>query len=172
MDVPMTEGKKMSELLDIKTYPEDILKVSCEDVKKITDWEIKLMDNMLYTMYATKGIGLAAPQIGIGSKVIVIDVGNGPVKLINPVVEEREGSGKMVEGCLSLPGIEVEVNRPYKVLVKGIDLNEKEIKIEAEGLLARVLQHEIDHLTGKLLIDYMNIFQRILLEKKIKRNEK
>jgi peptide deformylase len=102
-----------------------------------------------------KGIGLAAPQVGINKMLIVVDIGNGPIELANPEVIESTGYDIKEEGCLSVPETIVNVKRSYKVIVKGMNDKGKIVEIKTEGLLARVLQHEIDHLNGKLIIDYM-----------------
>jgi peptide deformylase len=120
-----------------------------------------LFEQMLYTMRYYKGIGLAAPQIGISKQLIVADTGEGIIRLANPVIIEKSGSGEMEEGCLSIPDKKVNVTRPYKVVVSGLSYKGEKVEIKAEGLLARVLQHEIDHLTGKLIIDYLPFFERI-----------
>ena len=107
---------------------------------------------MADTMYDAEGVGLAAPQIGVSKRVIVIDIGEGLLELINPEILEREGQDRQVEGCLSVPGVQGEVIRAYRVKVKGWDRKGEEKVIIGEGLLARVLQHEIDHLDGVLLL--------------------
>ena len=121
---------------------------------------------MVYTMQYFGGIGLAAPQVGIPSRLIIAGVGNRIVKLANPQIIETKGRDKMAEGCLSIPNIRVEVKRPYEVVIEGINEKGKLTQIKAKGLLARVLQHEIDHLNGKLIIDYMGIFGKLKLKLK------
>ena len=108
---------------------------------------------MLETMYNVEGVGLAAPQVGILKRVIVIDVGEGPIVLINPKIIDSKGECMMKEGCLSIPGITGEVIRPEIVTAEALDLNEEKVVIEGEGLLARALLHEIDHLDGVLFTD-------------------
>jgi peptide deformylase len=108
---------------------------------------------MVETMNSADGVGLAAPQVGILKRVVVIDVGEGVIKLINPEIIEAEGSQYDVEGCLSVPGEQGEVERPNKVKVKALNENGEEITIQGEGLLARALCHEIDHLDGILFVD-------------------
>ncbi|MFC1566365.1 peptide deformylase [bacterium] len=144
----------MKTILEIKFYPDEVLRLEASNVEKITQKEKKLFENMLHTMYANKGIGLAAPQVGISLKLIVVDVGNGAVKLANPKVISCNGGSFFEEGCLSLPGEQVKVMRPDKVVVEAMDEHSKTIRISAEGLLARALLHEIDHLNGKLIIDH------------------
>lgn len=118
-------------------------------------------------MYADAGIGLAAPQVGINEDLIVVDIGSGLYKLINPKILKKSGSQVNQEGCLSIPGVCVKVKRANNVLVKAEDESGKEVSIEAEGLFACVLQHEIDHLSGKLVVDYASLFERIKIRKKL-----
>lgn len=152
--------------LDIKKYPDKILRSKCQVVEEITENEIRIFEMMVYTMQYFGGIGLAAPQVGIPSRLIIAGVGNRIVKLANPQIIETKGRDKMAEGCLSIPNIRVEVKRPYEVVIEGINEKGKLIQIKAKGLLARVLQHEIDHLNGKLIIDYMGIFGKLKLKLK------
>lgn len=130
-----------------------ILRKTSRVVDKIDDKIITLLDDMVETMYKEEGVGLAAPQIGILKRVIVIDVGDGAIKLINPELVNEEGEEIDLEGCLSVPGKSGEVKRPKKVKVKYLDIDNKEKIIEGTGLLARALCHEIDHLNGILYID-------------------
>jgi len=131
-----------------------VLRHPASEVKKVDQVIIKLAEDMMETMHQSEGIGLAAPQIGISKQIIVADVGEGEeVKIINPVITESNGRETGLEGCLSLPGIYGEVIRAACIKVEGIDLSGKMFTMEAEGLLARVLQHEIDHLHGMLFTD-------------------
>ena len=147
------------EPLKIKEYPDKILRKNCADVKEITDIEKNLFEKMIFTMNHFCGIGLAAPQIGIGRKLIVAEVEKTIIKLADPRIVAIKGIDKMIEGCLSVPDLTVEVERPYEVIVKGLNEAGRTVEIEAKGLLARVLQHEIDHLKGKLIIDYNNCIE-------------
>ena len=122
-------------------------------VKNINKNIIKLLDNMAETMYEYNGIGLAAPQVGVPKRVIVLDIDEKLIELINPEIISSEGSTTAYEGCLSCPGLTGEVTRANKVVVKGLDRDGNEVIIEGEDLLARCLQHEIDHLNGVLFID-------------------
>ena len=141
--------------LKIHTIPDPILRAECLSVDEITSNEINLFKNMVYTMNINEGIGLAGPQIGIAKRIIVLKDEKGKIiKLINPRIVSSSGSGVMTEGCLSIPHRSVEIVRPYEVTVIGRNEKDKEVQIEAKGLMARVLQHEIDHLSGKLIIDY------------------
>lgn len=147
--------------LDIKKYPDKVLRKECEPVGRLTDEERKIFDEMLFTMRHFYGIGLAAPQIGISRKLIVADVEGSVVKLADPKIIEASGADNMKEGCLSVPGISVDVKRPYKIAVTGLDVHGEPVRIEAEGLLARVIQHEVDHLKGRIILDYMGAFERL-----------
>lgn len=132
---------------------DDVLRERAKEVKKITQNIIKLLNNMRDTMYANKGVGLAAPQIGVSKRVIVVDAGDGFVELINPEIAASEGESTDSEGCLSIPELLGDVKRAAKVKVKGINRAGVVYEMEAEGLKARAFQHEIDHLDGILFTD-------------------
>lgn len=140
-------------LRNIRTEEDEILRKKSRKVDEINDRILTLIEDMKETMYAADGVGLAAPQIGILKRIVVIDVGNGPITLINPEIMSVEGSQIDYEGCLSIPGEQGKVKRPFKVKVKALNEENKEIEIEGEELLARALCHEIDHLNGILFID-------------------
>ena len=137
----------------ILKFPNPVLRKKAKAVKKVTPEIVKLIDDMIETTHAAPGVGLAAPQVGRSIQVIVADVGPGPIALVNPKVLERSGSQVFTEGCLCLPGVEAPVERASWVRVKGLDRDGNEMFVTAEGLLATVLQHEIDHLEGMLFID-------------------
>ena len=137
----------------IRTYGDDILRKKGKVVDEINQRILLLIKDMIETMYNSKGVGLAAQQVGILKRIVVIDVGNGPMAIINPEIIEVLGSQLSNEGCLSLPGIQKDVVRPEKVRVKALNEKGEEIVIEGEGLLAIALCHEIDHLDGVLFID-------------------
>ena len=151
------------EPLKIIKYPDDIVRKRCALVDKITESEIKLFKDMLFTMRYFKGIGLAAPQIGVNKSLIVADIGYGVIQLANPKILKMEGFVKWEEGCLSVPGAIVAIRRPDEIVVSGINEKNKAIELRARGLLARVLQHEVDHLNGKLIIDYLGLLGKIKL---------
>ncbi|MBW4828627.1 MAG: peptide deformylase [Clostridiaceae bacterium] len=130
-----------------------ILRKKSREVTKIDDRIKTLLNDMVETMYENEGVGLAAPQVGILRKVVVIDVGEGILKLINPEIIEKEGESLDIEGCLSVPNRAGKVLRPERVKVKYLDIDGNEKTIEGTGLLARALCHEIDHLNGILFID-------------------
>jgi len=139
----------------IVKHPDEILREKAKPVKAVTPSIQKLLTDMAETMYDAPGVGLAAPQIGISKRVIVIDVGDehGLIEMVNPEILESSGEQFGPEGCLSIPGLQGDVRRKNKVKVKGLDRNGNEYTIEAEGFLARAFQHEIDHLNGVLFID-------------------
>lgn len=156
-------------ILDIQIYPSPFLRKKSMPVKEVGDLQRKLLDDMAETMYKNNGVGLAAVQVGINKQLIVVDVGEGLVKLANPIIVQRKGKDTLEEGCLSLPNICIKVSRPKTVTVKGLDENGKFVEIQADGFLSKALQHEIDHLKGVLIIDYASLWQRLLLRKKLKR---
>ena len=140
-------------LLEIKKAGAPVLKEICAPVERV-DAKLKdLLDNMAETMYEANGIGIAAPQVGEAVRMVVIDIGDGLIELVNPKITFREGSETDSEGCLSVPGIFGEVERASKVKVEFLDRRGKRKHITAKGLLARCIQHELDHLEGGLFID-------------------
>ena len=143
-------------LLKIYTGEDPVLRKKCRSITKIGKKLRTLAKDMLETMYHANGVGLAAPQVGISERMVVIDVGTGPIVLINPEITKTEGENRDVEGCLSIPGRSEYVTRAERVNVAAYDLNGKKINLAAEGLLARAFQHEIDHLNGILFIDYLD----------------
>ena len=132
---------------------DDILRKKARSVDNVNSRIRSLLEDMAETMYHADGAGLAAPQVGILRRLVVLDIGVGLIKLINPVIVEADGEQQEQEGCLSIPGIYGEVKRPEKVTVKALDENGKPLDLEGVGLLARALCHEIDHLDGILFID-------------------
>lgn len=151
----------------ILTYPDPVLEKTARSIELVSETEKRLLNDMLETMYLSQGIGLAAPQVGIPKRAIVLDIGDGPIQLINPIVSKKTGSETGEEGCLSFPGVMVKIRRAAKITFRGLDEDGKLIESEAEGLLARAIQHEIDHLDGKLIIDYVNPIKRFFLRKKL-----
>jgi peptide deformylase len=152
---------------EIRIYPDPILRKKALPVKNIDGQVKKIADRMAEAMYANKGIGLAAPQIGIPSQIIVVDLGEGLNILINPEIVEGEGESVLEEGCLSLPNIEVPVKRRDKVFIWALDLDGKGVNLELIGFPGRVYQHEIDHLNGILIIHHISRLKRELLVKKM-----
>jgi len=139
--------------LTIKLYGHQVLRRKSQEVKEINEEIGKLIDNMARLMHRNGGLGLAAPQVGILKRVIVADVGDGLTSLVNPRIVWRQGRHIMSEGCLSIPGISLEIKRSQEVIVEGLNRDGEKIQLGAVGLLARVLQHEIDHLDGILIVD-------------------
>lgn len=137
----------------VRTSEDEILRKKCKSVGEINDRILTLLDDMAETMYAANGVGLAAPQVGVLRRVVVIDVGEGLIELINPVIIEQSGAQCGNEGCLSVPGKQGEVTRPERVRVEATDRDGDRFVMEGEGLLARAFCHEIDHLDGILYTD-------------------
>ena len=151
------------EKLDIVLYPESGLREVCKPIAEMNDAIDKLIDDMFYTMYDAPGIGLAAPQIAVQERLIVVDVSeskNQPIALINPEIIRSAGQISWEEGCLSLPGIYATVKRPSDIIVRGMDREGKQVEFEANDLLAVCIQHEIDHLNGKLFVDHLSGLKR------------
>ncbi|HNR12023.1 MAG TPA: peptide deformylase [Thermodesulfobacteriota bacterium] len=156
-------------LRTIVTYPDDILRGKAKQIENIDGSVITLAEDMAETMYLSRGIGLAAPQIGVQSCLIVADIGNELIELYNPMIIAAERAFVAQEGCLSVPDIMLEIERAEKVVVEGINREGKKVTLEAEDLLARVLQHEIDHLQGTLIIDHASRIQRQLISGRLKK---
>ncbi len=140
-------------LREIRMYKDEILRKKSREVKDVNERIKTLAGDMAETMYKADGVGIAAPQVGVLRRIIVVDAGSGLITLINPEVVKSEGEQVGVEGCLSIPNVAGEVSRPQIVTVKGLNANGEPIEITAEDLLARVLCHEIDHLDGVLFTD-------------------
>lgn len=137
----------------IREMGDDVLTKVCKEVEKVTPRTKVLIDDMFDTMYDAMGVGLAAPQVGVLKRIVTIDVGEGPILLINPEIIETSGEQTGEEGCLSVPGKSGVVTRPNYVKVRAFDEDMKEIVLEGEGLLARAFCHEIDHLDGHLYVE-------------------
>ncbi len=155
-------------ILNILTSEDETLRKKCRPVDKITPRILTLLDDMKETMYRANGVGLAAPQVGILRRIVVIDVGEGIIELINPEIVSAEGSQTDREGCLSVPDECGIVTRPMVVTVKALDRNGKEIVITGEELLARAFCHEIDHLDGRL---YTDIAERMLTPEEMEEDD-
>ena len=159
---------------DIHTWPSEVLRKKAAPVEEVDDDLRRLADDMLETMYAAPGIGLAAPQVGVSKRLIVIDLSSGMEKdqlvvLANPEIVSSEGEIDSEEGCLSLPDLSVKVCRAEKVVVRGLDREGRTVEVQGEDLLAKALQHEIDHLDGVLLLDRVNPVRREIAKKKLKK---
>ena len=140
-------------ILNVIQYPNPILKKKAKAIRTVDGRTKALIKNMITTMYAASGIGLAAPQVGELVRIIVLDVGEGEIVLVNPKITKKKGKQIFKEGCLCLPGVEAPVERASHIIITGLDEKGKKITLEAEGLLATVFQHEVDHLEGKVFID-------------------
>lgn len=162
-------------MLEIRQLGDPVLRERADEVEEVTDELRELAEQMLDTMYESEGIGLAAPQVGISKRLFVADIQepeSEPIAIVNPVILERSGSERGEEGCLSLPGLSGEVDRASQIVVEGLDLDGKPMRREESGLLARVLQHEIDHLDGILFIDHLSPIKRRILLKKWRKLQK
>ncbi len=140
---------------DVRVFGDPILRTKATDIDEIDGTLVAVVDDMLSTMYAEPGIGLAAPQVGISKRLFVYDLGEGPNAIVNPVIAESDGEWVYEEGCLSVPGLSWEIVRPKQIHLTGYDMDGNEVSVEADELLARLFQHELDHLEGKLLIDHL-----------------
>lgn len=160
-------------MLEVKKYPDPKLREKSKEVGEITPEIRKLVEKMVLAMGKEKGMGLAAPQVGVLKKIIVFETGEGAAALINPKII-KYGSEKFldVEGCLSFPGIWLRIKRPKKIEVEATDLRGEKVKLSAEFMAARVLQHEIDHLAGILFIDRIGFLQKCKVRKQLKELEK
>lgn len=161
----------------IRKYGSDVLRQVAEPVEEITDEIRQLANKMLRAMYDSEGVGLAAPQIGISKRIIVLDVDPydpdcEPIALINPEIVERTGKEDSEEGCLSVPDVRGEVKRSENVTVEALDLDGNMVRIEATDLLARAIQHEIDHLNGVLFVDHLGRLKQQLIKKQLRKIKK
>lgn len=163
-------------VLPIITLPDPILRKISDPIEKVDEAVVQLMDDMLETMYAAPGIGLAAVQVGVPRRVVVVDVSGDdeekkPLAMANPEIVGLGSSTRVYEeGCLSLPDVLVDVERPETVTVKYIDRDGKQQELEAEGLLATAIQHELDHLDGQLIIDFLSRLKRDMIIRRFKKN--
>jgi peptide deformylase len=165
-------------LLTIRVFPDDVLKRKAEPVATVDDGVRKLLADMAETMYASHGIGLAAPQVGVSRRIVVIDVpadeeegtkGSGLLYLVNPRIVARDGSTTTTEGCLSFPRLEIDVKRAARVRVAHLDDRGEERETAADGLLAICLQHEIDHLDGVVFVERLGPVSRRLALREFER---
>ena len=145
---------------DIRTFGDPVLTSVAEQVENIDGKIVRLSQAMLQAMYQAPGLGLAAPQIGVQKQIFVYDVDGEPVTLLNPRIVESRGEWVYDEGCLSIPGLYVEMLRPKEILLKGINIDGEEVSVEADELLSRLFQHELDHLNGVLMFERMTPDQR------------
>jgi peptide deformylase len=161
--------------LTILEYPDPRLRTHAAPVARVDDSVRELIDDMLETMYAAKGVGLAATQVNVHQRILVADVSeekNAPLIFINPEILSRDDVGTMQEGCLSVPGFFEDVDRAHQVRVRAQGRDGKTFEMDAEGLLAVCIQHEIDHLEGKLFVDYLSELKRTRIRKKLERDHR
>jgi peptide deformylase len=162
-------------VLPIITLPDPVLRKISDPVERVDDAIVKLMDDMLETMYDAPGVGLAAPQVGVLKRVIVLDTADdgeppNPVAMANPELIAIGSTTRLhEEGCLSIPDVRVEIERPTTVTVRYLDRDGKEQQLAADGLLATAIQHEIDHLDGQLIIDFLSRLKRDIIIRKFKK---
>ena len=161
-------------VLPIRNCLDPVLRKKCDLIQNINQNLVDLSEDMIETMYDALGVGLAANQVGIASRLIIVDLGfqeekHDPLVIVNPVVTASEDEEMGQEGCLSIPEVFADVKRFRKVEVKGVDLDGKDIRMEAEGFLARAFQHELDHLEGKLFWDMLGKIKRDILKRKFKK---
>jgi peptide deformylase len=162
-------------LLNVLHFPDPRLRTRAEPVEAVDDDVRRLVDDMFETMYAAPGIGLAATQVNVHRRVIVIDVSEGkdqPLCLINPEITALDGVEEMEEGCLSVPGVYERVSRADRITVSALDRDGAPYSLDAEGLLAVCIQHEMDHLEGKLFIDYLSEMKRGRIRKRLEKRER
>ena len=169
-----TTGESLMAVLEILTYPAPALRRKCLPVERVTERIRELARAMLDTMHDAPGVGLAAPQVGENVRLIVVDVsvGKDPKQvhfLVNPEIESAEGERIVEEGCLSLPGVTEKIRRRETVRVRALNLEGEEVILDAREVLAFVLQHEIDHLDGKLILDRLNKTKRDLVKHRLKK---
>lgn len=160
--------------LKILEYPDPRLRRVARPVESVGARERKLVEDMLETMYEARGIGLAATQVDEDIRVVVMDLSEGrdePQVFINPEITDRSGSKSYEEGCLSVPGVYAEVTRAERVGVRALDIDGKAFEVDADGLLAVCIQHEIDHLDGKMFIDYLSPLKRRMIGKKLRKQQ-
>ncbi|QKK01582.1 MAG: peptide deformylase [Pseudomonadota bacterium] len=161
--------------LDILEYPDPRLRRVAKPVEKVGERERQLAADMLETMYAERGIGLAATQVNEGIRLVVMDLSDTrdePRVFVNPEITEASGSQRCEEGCLSVPGVYAEVERADSVRVRALDLDGDVFELDASGLLAVCIQHEIDHLDGKVFVDYLSPLKRRMVEKRLRKQQR
>ncbi|HLS80086.1 MAG TPA: peptide deformylase [Steroidobacter sp.] len=162
-------------LLPILEFPDPRLRTRAEPVEQVDAALRQLIDDMFETMYAAPGVGLAATQVNVHKRLLVIDVSESrkePLALINPEILERDGVAETEEGCLSVPGVYDKVRRAERIRVRALDRAGKPFDMDAQGLLAVCIQHEIDHLDGKLFVDYLSELKRTRIRKKLEKERK
>jgi peptide deformylase len=158
------QSKKDKKVYTVVTHPSKILRKKTKQVQKVDPGLCRVLSTMVYTMYKNSGIGLAAPQVGLCLNMAVVDAGEGVYKLINPILIKKSGTDTMHEGCLSVPALLVSVKRPKTITVEYTNEFGKKVVKSFSGLTAKAIQHEMDHLKGKLIIDHMSWFRRMKIK--------
>ncbi len=159
--------------IEIRTYGDSVLRRTADQITEIDSETKQIAEKMVEAMLRANGIGIAAPQIGVSKRIIVLDLDGKFHVLINPeIIETSQESEEILEGCLSIPGVDADITRKLRAHLRGVTLDEKTIDIEGEGLMARAIQHEIDHLNGVLFIDYLSPARRRSLLKEYRRKQK
>jgi peptide deformylase len=158
----------------IYLWGDPVLEQPSDPVTNITEREVKLVDDMVETMYKAPGVGLAAPQVGVPKRIMVTDATGGEDKkqllvIVNPEIVATDGEQYEEEGCLSIPGFSATVVRPKRVVLKGVDLNGKDVILEGSDLLARAFCHELDHLNGTVFLDHLSFIKRDMIKRRIKK---
>ena len=161
----------------IVRYGEAVLEQVADEVRNITDAEVQLVQDMVETMYKAPGVGLAAPQVGVAQRIMVTDTSGGEkddnlLVIINPEIVSTDGEQYEEEGCLSIPGFTERVRRPKKIVIRGVDMDGREIILEGQDLLARAFCHEMDHLDGVLFLNHLSFIKRDLIKRKIRKRVK
>ena len=158
----------------IVRYGDTVLQQKAKEVENITDAEVLLVQDMVETMYKAPGVGLAAPQVGVSQRIMVTDTSGGEKEdnllvIVNPEIVATDGEQYEEEGCLSIPGFSERVRRPKKIVIRGMDLEGREILLEGQDLLARAFCHEMDHLDGVLFLDHLSFIKRDVIKRKIRK---
>lgn len=159
-------------LLDLHLLGSPVLRMQSEEVEEVDEEVRTFIDDLFESMDAAKGIGLAANQVGVARRVAVVDTQGTRLAMVNPVIVSAEGKSKGEEGCLSIPDLYADVTRPDRIVLEALDREGAKYRLEAEGLLARAIQHEIDHLDGILFVDYLSPLKRKLLVTRWKKDHR
>lgn len=157
-------------ILKIKKYPDPILRKKCQEVKEVTEEIKKLIEDMIETMEKNDGVGLAAPQVGVSKRVIIVETEKGPVGFINPKILKKTKETKIDwEGCLSIPSVFLKIKRWKGIEVEALDQRGEKVLVKAVGLVASIFQDEIDHLNGILIIDKISFWQRLKIKRQLQK---
>jgi len=154
--------------LKIRLYGDPCLRKKSKPIDEVGPGERMLIKSMIATMIEAKGVGLAAPQVGINQRLFVMDVGDGPLVIINPKITKKLGADVLEEGCLSIPEVTIDIERPQQITVKYLDENGKAMEMTCDELKARIIQHETDHLNGKLIVDYASADEKAEFKNQLK----